>query len=117
MLVTTAAFGAGVSAPAMNKTITISFIATGMATDPDGTTHPFSTNVTRVIYISSAGRLFMRQSTMAVAGADQKNGNAGSYSTRYAADFDPSDSRTGKGSFSFQGEKLVGREPRHRRSL
>ncbi len=112
LLVTTAAFafGADVPAAAMNKTITISFIATGTATDPDGTTHPFNTGVTRVIYISSAGRLFMRQSTKSVGGADQKN-SSGRPSSSYAADFDPGDSRTGKGSFSFRGDKLVGVVP------
>jgi hypothetical protein len=41
----------------MNKTITISFTATGNAKDANGQTKGFNTSVTRVIYVSSAGRL------------------------------------------------------------
>jgi hypothetical protein len=89
---------AEVPAAAMNKTVTISFTATGTAKKPDGTTTPFNTSVTRMIYISSAGRLFMRHTAS----------NAGLKATR-GGDFDPAAQSAGKGgSFSFQGNKLVG---------
>jgi hypothetical protein len=91
-----ASFGAGVPSAAMNKTITISFTASGMAKEPDGRVHGFSTSVTRVVYVSTAGRLFMRHT------ATSRAGTAG-------GDFDPAAQSAGKGgSFSFQGDKLVG---------
>jgi len=92
------ATAAGVPAAAMNKTITISFTASRTGTAPDGTTHPFTTSVTRMVYVSSAGRLFMRHTATA---------NTKSRPTR-GGDFDPNDARQGKGSFNFQGDKLVG---------
>jgi len=48
-----------------------------------------------MIYVSSAGRLFMR--------AIAKNG-----SNSIGRDFGPNDARSGRGSFSFQGNKMVG---------
>ncbi len=99
-LMTSPAF-AEVPAAAMNKTITISFTATGTAKKPDGTTRPFNTSVIRTIYISSAGRLFMRHTAS----------NAKLQATR-GGDFDPAAQSAGKGgSFSFQGNKLVGVMP------
>jgi hypothetical protein len=89
---------AAVPSAAMNKTITISFTAGGTAKDPDGRTHPFSTSVTRTVYVSSAGRLFMRHTATANTKGHESRGG----------DFDPSDTRAGKGSFSFQGDRLVG---------
>jgi hypothetical protein len=86
---------AGVPAQAMDKTITISFAASGNAKSADGRVKGFSTQVSRIIYVSSAGRLFMRH--RASAGSHSRGG-----------DFDPNDARTGKGSFNFQGNKLVG---------
>ena len=89
---------AQVPPPAMNKSVTISFTATGTAKRPDGTTTLFNTSVTRTIYISSAGRLFMRHTAS----------NAKLQATR-GGDFDPAAQSAGKGgSFSFQGNKLVG---------
>jgi hypothetical protein len=79
----------------MNKTITVSFNANGMAKSTDGQQKSFNTQVVRIVYVSSAGRLFMRH--RATLGKNSRGG-----------DFDPNDSRTGKGSFSFQGNKLVG---------
>lgn len=88
----------GAPAAAMNKTITISFTASGVGKTPDGQSHPFSTSVTRTIYVSSAGRLFMRHKATANTKGQPSRGG----------DFDPTDTRTGKGSFSFQGDRLVG---------
>jgi len=93
------ASAAGVPAAAMNKTITISFTASGTGKTPDGATHPFTTSVTRMVYVSSAGRLFMRHTATA---------NTKGRATR-GGDFDPAAQGEGKGgSFSFQGDKLVG---------
>jgi hypothetical protein len=92
----TPAFAAGgVPAAAMNKTITISFNATGMAKGADGQQKGFSTQVVRTIYVSTEGRLFMRH--QATQGKNSRGG-----------DFDPNDGRAGKGSFNFQGTRLVG---------
>jgi hypothetical protein len=99
MLGTGAAFAAGVPAGAMNKTITISFTASGTGKTPDGQSKPFTTSVTRVVYVSTAGRLFMRHTAIA---------NTKGRPTR-GGDFDPAAQGAGKGgSFSFQGDKLVG---------
>ena len=98
-LVAGPAAAAGVPAAAMNKTITISFTTSGTGTTPDGKTSPFTTSVTRMVYVSSAGRLFMRHTATA---------NTKGRPTR-GGDFDPAAQSTGKGgSFSFQGDKLVG---------
>lgn len=87
-----------VAAPSglLNKTITVSFTATGMATSVSRGTHGFSTNVSRIIYVSSNGRLFMRHRA-----SNQKGLSRG-------GDFAPDDERRGRGSFSFQGDRLVG---------
>lgn len=86
---------AGVPTGALNKTITVSFTATGNAKTADGQTRGFSTAVSRIIYVSSAGRLFMRH--VATNGRATRGG-----------DFAPDDAREGRGSFHFEGNKLVG---------
>ena len=69
--------------------------SSGMSKGPDGQSKGFNTQVSRIIYISSAGRLFMRHQ------ATNRSGSRG-------GDFDPNDTRQGKGNFQFQGNKLVG---------
>jgi hypothetical protein len=86
---------AAAPAAAMNKTITISFNATGVAKSDDGQVKNFSTSVVRMIYVSTAGRLFMKH--RATLGRNERGG-----------EFDPNDARQGKGSFNFQGNRLVG---------
>jgi hypothetical protein len=86
---------AGAPAAALNKTVTVSFTTSGNAKSADGVTKGFSTAVTRTIYVSSAGRLFMRH--VAMTGRFQRGG-----------DFTPDDSRQGKGNFHFEGNKLIG---------
>ena len=66
-----------------------------MARSPDGQEKGFNTQVVRIIYVSSEGRLFMRHT--ATLGKNSRGG-----------DFDPNDTRSGKGSFNFQGNRLVG---------
>ncbi len=100
-LVTLAAAPAHAAAPAaaLNKTITISFTATGTAKDPDGRVHAFNTSVVRMVYVSSAGRLFMRH---AANSANRRLSTAG-------GDFGPEEQGAGRGgNFSFQGNRLVG---------
>lgn len=82
------------AAPAgvLNKTITISFAATGMAKGPDGQSKGFTTKISRIIYVSSAGRLFSRFR------ATNRGGDR-------SGEIAPGQ---GKGSFNFQGERLVG---------
>ena len=74
-----------------NKTITISFTATGIARLPQGGQTGFSTKVTNIIYVSDAGRLFLRYR------ASNRRGSMG-------GDVAPGE---GRGSFSFQGNRLV----------
>lgn len=89
-----ASWAGSVPAEAMNKTITISFTATGMAKSADGKTHGFSNQISRMIYVSSAGRLFMR-----FRASNPKGRSRG-------GDFGPDDAK--QGVFNFQGKRLVG---------
>ncbi|HKU04486.1 MAG TPA: hypothetical protein VJR30_00335 [Bradyrhizobium sp.] len=77
----------------LDHTITVSFTATGQGKSPEGQVHSFNTQVSRIIYVSSAGRLFMRHR------AANSRGNS------RGGDFAPGE---GGGSFSFQGSRLVG---------
>ncbi len=87
---------AGAPAGALNKTITISFVSSGMSTSASGQQKGFNTSVQRIIYISSAGRLFMKHT--ASNGRAQRGGT-----------FDPDNTSADHGgSFTFQGNKLVG---------
>jgi hypothetical protein len=97
-----------VPAVAMNKTVTISFTASGTMSGPDGPTRQFTTAVTRIIYISSQGRLFMRHT--ATAGSGNIRGGMGAPRPSRQGEFGPADSGRG-GSFTFQGNKLVGVMP------
>jgi hypothetical protein len=94
---------AGVPAAAINKTITISFVATGNATNAEGQTHPFSTSHTRIIYVSSAGRIFARHFAASMGGGKGRRGRISR-----GADFAPGDERPAQGHFQFQGNKLIG---------
>lgn len=90
---------AAAPAAALNKTITVSFTATGNAKDPDGRVHAFNTSVVRMVYVSAAGRLFMRHTATS---ANRRLSAAG-------GDFGPDEQAGGRGgSFSFQGNRLVG---------
>ena len=73
----------------------VSFTATGEAKSPEGKVHNFNTQVSRIIYVSSAGRLFMRH-------------RASNGKTSRGGDFEPGTEARGAGSFSFQGNRLVG---------
>src|SRR5262245_25046463 len=84
------------AAPAqvLNKTITVSFTATGTSTPIGGQPRAFSTAITQTIYVSSAGRVFRKYTANAVGGRASEKGG-----------FAPGE---GNGSFAFQGDRLVG---------
>ena len=87
---------AAVPAAAHNKTITISFTSSGTRTDSLGKSAGFNTLVTRIIYVSSNGRLFMRHIATSMGKGRRARGG----------DFEPGGGRGG--SFAFQGNRLVG---------
>ena len=78
-----------------NKTITIFFTATGVDRLPQGGQAGFRTQVPHIIYVSDAGRLFMRFR------ASNRRGSMG-------GDAAPGE---GRSSFSFEGNRLVGVVP------
>lgn len=87
---------ATVPAAALNKTITISFVASGIFRGPEGQTGQFRTAVSEIIYVSGAGRIFKR--LVIANGTGSRSGDTA-----------PDDrSRT---SYQFQGNKLIGVSP------
>lgn len=78
-----------------NKTITISFTASGIAKSPEGVQRGFSTQVAGIVYVSSAGRVFLRTRI------SNRGGSRGS-------DVAPSET---KGRVSFQGNRMIGVVP------
>lgn len=87
---------AAAPAAAYNKTITISFTSSGTRTDSLGKSAGFTSQVTRIIYVSSNGRLFMRHIATSMGKGRRARGG----------DFEPGGGRGG--SFVFQGNRLVG---------
>jgi hypothetical protein len=94
-LLPSAAF-ANAPAAAYNKTITISYTSGGTRTDSLGKSAGYSSLVTRTVYVSSNGRLFMRHTVTSMAKGRRQRGG----------DFEPGAGRGG--SFAFQGNRLVG---------
>jgi len=88
-------FAGSVPPQVMNKTISVSFVATGESKAPGGLTRGFSTQVSVIIYVSSAGRLFFRKR---IANGHFSRGK----------DIAPGE---GRGSASFQGNRLIGVVP------
>ncbi len=91
ILLTVPALADGAPAGALNKTIMVSFTATGQAKSPEGEIRNFNTQISRIIYVSSAGRPFLRFRATNRGGS--RGGEAG-----------PDEQ---KGSISFQGDRLV----------
>ena len=87
---------ANAPAAAYNKTITISFTSSGTRIDSLGKSAGYNTVVTRIIYVSSNGRLFMRHISQSMNRGRRASGG----------DFEPGGGRGG--SFAFQGNRLVG---------
>ena len=98
-----AALGAGpaLCAPQglLDKTITMSWSTSGSGTRADGTAVSFSNVNTRVVYVSSAGRTFLR---MQIRGTGRKAAARG-------ADRGPGEGGS-KGSVRLEGSRLVGTE-------
>ena len=90
---------AAASAPsaALNKTITLSWSTSGSGKRADGTPVSFSNVNTRVIYISSTGRPFLRAQVRGRKAARQ-------------AELGPGESSPRGGNVNLQGNKLVGVE-------
>lgn len=83
-------------AAAYNKTVTISFTSSGTRIDSLGKSAGYSSLVSRVIYVSENGRLFMRHTVTSMDKGRRSRGG----------DFEPGGGRGG--SFVFQGNRLVG---------
>ena len=83
----------------LNKTVTMSWSTSGTATSADGGAKGFTNINTRVVYVSSAGRTFLRMQIRssgrkdAARGADKGPGEGGS-----------------RGSVRLEGNRLVGTE-------
>lgn len=83
----------------LNKTITMSWSTSGTATRADGGTKGFSNINTRVVYVSSAGRTFLRIQIKSSGRKDSARG----------ADKGPGEGGS-KGSVRLEGNRLVGTE-------
>jgi hypothetical protein len=95
----TPAMAGGAPPAALDKTVTLSWSTSGTGKRPDGSPISFTNLNTRVIYISSAGRPFLRK-------------QISSSSKKYArgADIGPDQSASSGGNVAFQGNMLVGTE-------
>jgi hypothetical protein len=82
----------------LNKTVTLHWGTSGMAKGADGRSTSFSNINTRMIYISSAGRTFLR---MRVGSAGRSNARQG--------ELGPDDGGS-RGSVRLEGNRLVGVE-------
>lgn len=83
------------SSDAYNKTVTMSWSTSGMATSEDGQQRSYTNINTRTVYISSAGRTFLRMNLRG-----QKAARSGERGPGEASN----------GSVSLQGNRLVGTE-------
>ncbi|MBN8979947.1 MAG: hypothetical protein J0I29_01520 [Rhizobiales bacterium] len=83
------------SSEAFNKTVTMSWSTSGMATTEDGQQRAYNNLNIRTVYISSAGRTFLRRTVRG-----QKASRSGERGPGEAS----------KGSVSLQGNRLVGTE-------
>lgn len=98
-----AALGAGpaLCAPQglLDKTITMSWSTSGTGTRSDGKPVSFSNIHTRVVYVSSAGRTFLRKQVRSTGRKGKARGD----------DFGPGEGGS-KGSVRLEGNRLVGAE-------
>jgi len=91
------AAAAGAPPAALNKTVTLSWSTSGSGRRADGTPVSFSNVNTRLIYISSAGRPFLRAQ---VSGRKASRGR----------ELGPGESGPRGGNVSIQGNRLIGTE-------
>ena len=92
---TSSALCAGAPQGALNKTVSMSWNTSGMSTTQDGQSRSFNNLHTRTVYISSAGRTFLRKAIR--GGKSGRSGDAG-----------PGESSGG--SVRLEGNRLVGTE-------
>jgi hypothetical protein len=97
ILTASPAMAGGAPTAALDKTITLSWSTSGSGKRADGKTVSFSNVNTRVIYISSAGRPFLRMQVRGGKAAREAN-------------LAPGESGPRGGNVSFQGGRLVGVE-------
>lgn len=83
----------------LDKTVTMSWTATGAGTRADGTPASFSNIHTRVVYVSSAGRTFLRKQVRSTGRKGKARGD----------DYGPGEGGS-KGSVRLEGNRLVGTE-------
>lgn len=79
----------------LNKTIEISFNVNGTSITPDGVQHAYTTLIAQTIYVSTAGRMFFRQSATALRGRGSRQVEIGPEGK-------------GNSTFRFEGSTLVG---------
>lgn len=89
---------AAAPAAALNKTITIRYQVNGESTTPEGLHRAYNTLATETIYVSNAGRLFVRRSMQAMRSGRKKVGRQIEAGPEGRANM----------SFRFQGTSLVG---------
>ncbi|MFZ2156774.1 MAG: hypothetical protein WAV72_11715 [Bradyrhizobium sp.] len=83
----------------LDKTITMSWSTSGTATSVDGTTKGFSNVNTRIVYVSSAGRTFLRMQLKTAGRGSARSGELG-----------PGETGARGGSVRLEGNRLVGTE-------
>lgn len=81
----------------LNKTVTMSWTTSSTVTGPDGRTRNVTNANTRTVYVSNAGRPFLRMQLSSTRSRDSRKGDRG-----------PED--TSKGSVRFEPGKLIGVE-------
>ena len=81
---------------ALDKTVTMSWNTSGIATTEDGQTKSYNNLNTRTVYISSAGRTFLRKSLR--GGKNARSGEVGP------------DDISSQGSVKLDGNRLIGTE-------
>ena len=87
------------SAPqaALNKTVTLSWAVSGSGKNADGASISFTNAVALTIYVSSAGRTFLRKRLTSMRGKAARESSKG-----------PGESFAYPGSVRFEGSKMVG---------
>src|SRR3954447_7371308 len=89
------AHGSDAPSASLNKTIKISFNVTGTSLSTDGTQRAYNTLIEQTIYVSSAARMFFRQSAIALQGRGSRQVEMGP-------------NAAGSSIFRFNGNTLVG---------
>lgn len=87
------------SAPqaALNKTVTLSWAVSGTSKSADGASNSFNNTVALTIYVSTAGRTFLKKRVTSMRGKASRENSKG-----------PGESGAYPGSVRFEGSKLVG---------